>query len=376
VRIETLAVHAGHAPDPATGAVASPLYLSTTFERAANGSYPHGYIYARTNNPNREALEQCLCALEGGAAAAAFASGSAATMSVFQSLSPGDHVLAPNDVYHGTARLLREVFVPWGLEVDFVDMTDLALVQQALRPNTKLIWIETPSNPLLKITDVELISALAHEAGARCVCDNTYPTPVLQRPLDQGADLSVHSTTKYLGGHSDAMGGMVVAKTQDDFAQRIRHRQIHGGAVPSPFDCWLILRGVRTLPHRMRAHAENAARVAAFLRRHPAVETVFYPGLPEHPGHPVAARQMALFGGMVSFQVQGGQERAMEVAARVRLFTRATSLGGTESLIEHRASVEGPETRTPRNLLRLSIGLEHPDDLIEDLAQALSESPD
>ncbi|HKT40452.1 MAG TPA: aminotransferase class I/II-fold pyridoxal phosphate-dependent enzyme [Ktedonobacterales bacterium] len=371
MRIETLAVHAGQEPDSATSAVTPPIHLSTTFERAPDGSYPHGHMYSRTSNPNRAALEASLAALEQGTGAAAFASGSAAAMTVFQALAPGDHVLAPDDVYHGTARLLRETFVPWGLAVDFVDMTDLARVQAALRPETRLLWVETPSNPLLKITDITALATLAHAAGALVVCDNTWATPILQRPLALGADMVVHATTKYLGGHSDVLGGGVVGDEASEFFQRVRRIQTTGGAVPSPFDCWLVLRGIRTLPYRMRAHSENALAVARFLSEHPAVEVVHYPGLETHAGYAVAQRQMALPGGMISFQVRGDGARAMEVAARVRVFTRATSLGGPESLIEHRASVEGPETRTPQNLLRLSIGLEHSDDLVEDLAQAL-----
>lgn len=371
MRIETLAVHAGQNIDESTGAVIPPIHLSTTFERAIDGTYPRGYIYSRSNNPNREALEQCLCALEGGAAAAAFASGSAGTTAIFQALSPGDHVIAPNDVYHGTARLLREVFAPWGLETTFVDIPDLDQVQRAVQPNTRLIWVETPSNPLLKISDIRRISEIAHAAGARCVSDNTWATPVLQRPCELGADLILHATTKYLGGHGDVLGGAVITRSQDDFFGRIRALQINAGAVPSPFDCWLVLRGVRSLPYRMRAHSENAVAIARFLRTHPAVEAVHYPGLAEHPGHDVAAQQMALFGGVLSFQVRGGSEAALAVAGKLRICTRATSLGGTESLIEHRASIEGAGTRTPETLLRLSVGLEHPDDLIEDLAQAL-----
>ncbi len=372
MKIETQAVHAGHLVDQATGAVMPPIYLSSTFERGIDGSYPHGYIYARSGNPNRDSLEQALAALEGGAAAAAFSSGSAATMSVFQALSPGDHVIAPSDVYHGTTKLLRDHFARWGLAATFVDMTDPAQVEAALQPNTRVVWVETPSNPLLKIVDVARISKLAHAAGALSVCDNTWATPVLQRPLDLGADLVMHSTTKYLSGHSDVTGGAVIARSAEGFFEGVRQVQTAGGAVPSPFECWLTLRGIRTLPYRMRGHSENAARVAAFLEGHPAVEAVHYPGLKGHPGHETAAKQMSQFGGMVSFQVKGDQDRAMAVAARVRIITRATSLGGVESLIEHRASIEGPGTRTPTNLLRLSVGLEHPDDLIEDLGQALA----
>jgi cystathionine gamma-synthase len=371
MHIETLAIHAGHNIDPNTGAVTPPIHLSTTFERSEEGSYPYGYVYSRTGNPNREALEQCLSALEGGTATAAFASGSAATMSVFQALSPKDHVLAPKDAYHGTAKLLEEVFIPWGLTVTFVDMTNLDQVQAALQPNTKLIWTETPSNPLLKITDITQIANLAHSVGVLCVTDNTWATPALQRPFEQGADLVLHATTKYLGGHSDVLGGAVVSKENDAFFQKIRTIQQTGGAVPSPFDCWLTLRGIRTLPYRMHGHSENALKIAQFLDQQPAVEKVYYPGLEHDLGHDLAKRQMKLFGGMLSFQVAGGQDRALAVCSKVKLFTRATSLGGTESLIEHRASIEGPKTQTPDNLLRASIGLEHIDDLIEDLMQAL-----
>ena len=371
MRLETLAVHAGARIDPATGAIAPPLHLSTTFERAADGSYPRGYIYTRHGNPNREALEEAMAALEGGAVAMAFASGSAAAFAVLQALSPGDHVIAPRDLYHGLARLFREIATGWGLSISFVDLTDPAAVEAAIRSNTRLIWVETPSNPMLRITEIARVAAMARQAGALCICDNTLATPVLQRPLALGADGVVHSATKYLGGHGDAMGGIVVLKEDSAFARRLREIQITGGAVLSPFESWLILRGLRTLPYRMRAHSENAMRVAAFLAQHPAVEAVHYPGLPGHPGHAVAARQMSMFGGLVSFQVRGGRDAAFQVAARVRWFTRATSFGGPESLIEHRASIEGPGTTTPDNLLRLAIGLEHPEDLIEDLDQAL-----
>ncbi len=371
MKIETLAVHAGSRPDPITGAVAASIDVSTTFQRDPDGSYPRGFIYSRTDNPNRRSLEQCLAALEGGADAAAFASGSAATMSIFQALSSGDHVIAPNDSYYGTALLLRETFTRWGLAVSFVDMTDVSQVRRELRETTRLIWIETPSNPLLKITDIAEISRIAHERGALCVCDNTWATPVGQSPFRWGADLVMHATTKYLGGHSDVVGGAVVTRTENDFFMRIRNLQASGGAVPSPFDCWLALRGIRTLPYRIRAQSESALKIAGFLQEHAKVEAVHYPGLKTHAGHDIAARQMSLYGGMLSFQVKGDQSEAMKVAAAVKLFTRATSLGGVESLIEHRASIEGATTRTPRNLLRISVGLEHPDDLIEDLHQAL-----
>lgn len=371
MRIETLAVHAGHYIAPATGAVAPPIYLSTTFERQADGSYPQGYNYIRDNNPNREALEKCVSELEGGISAAAFSSGSAATMSVFQALSSGDHVIAPLDAYSGTSSLLREIFAPWNLSVTFVDMTNSTEVQQAIQPNTKLIWVETPSNPMLKISDIGKISDIAHQVNAQCVCDNTWATPIGQSPFNHGADLVVHSTTKYLGGHSDVMGGAVITKVEDDFFKTIKKIQKTGGAIASPFDAWLVLRGIQTLPYRMRAHSENALKVALFLTHHPQVEAVHYPGMKQHPGHEIAASQMHLFGGMLSFQVKGGKEAAFAVAAKVKIFTRATSLGGVESLIEHRASIEGANTKTPDNLLRVSVGLEHPDDLIEDLIQAL-----
>jgi cystathionine gamma-synthase len=370
MRIETLAVHAGHGVDAATGAVAPPIHLSSTFERAADGAIKD-YFYARHGNPNRKALETCLAALEGGAAAAAFASGAAATMSILQALRPGDHVVAPSDAYHGTTILLRDIMGPWGLAAAFVDMADLACVEQAIRAETKLVWVETPSNPLLRVSDIGRISAMAHAAGAHCVVDNTWASPILQRPFELGADLILHSTTKYLGGHCDVLSGAVVAKEDGEFFQRIRNVQIQGGAVAPAFDCWLVVRGIRTLPYRVRAHCQNARVVADYLVRHPRVEAVHFPGLPSHPGHVIAAKQMKDFGGMMSFQVQGRRAEALAVAARLRIITRATSLGGPDTLIEHRASIEPPDKGTPENLLRLSVGLEHPDDLIEDLTQAL-----
>jgi cystathionine gamma-synthase len=371
IRIETLAVHAGHAIDPATGAVSQPIHLSTTFERDAAGGYPHGYVYSRSANPTRHALEQGLAALEGGEDAAAFGSGLAASSAILQALAPGDHVIAPTDVYHGMTKLLRDVFVRWGLEVSFVDMTKLDEIKRAVRPRTKLFWVETPSNPQLKITDIARVVEVAHAAGAICACDNTW-APIVQRPFDLGADLVMHATTKYLGGHSDVTGGVVIAKTKTDFFERVREIQTTGGAVPSPFDCWLILRGMRSLPWRMCAHSENALKVATWLADHPRVEAVHYPGLASHADHEIATRQMSAFSGMLSFEIRGGREAGLGVAAKTEIFIRATSLGGVESLIEHRASIKGEDPRTPQGLLRLSIGLEHPDDLIEDLAQALS----
>ncbi|MGZ4983432.1 MAG: trans-sulfuration enzyme family protein [Chthoniobacterales bacterium] len=370
MHIETLAVHAGHAVDEATGAVATPIQLSTTFERAADGSYPHGFIYSRSDNPNRRALEQAMAALEGGNEAAAFGSGLAATAAVFQALRPGDHVIAPIEGYHGALKQLREVFMPWGLVVDFVDMTNLRAVENAVRKETKLIWSETPSNPQLKITDLGAVAKIAHDAGALCACDNTW-SPIVQRPLDLGFDFVVHSTTKYIGGHSDVTSGVVVTRTPNEQFARIRNVQGLSGGVPSPFDCWLVLRGLRTLPWRMRAHSENALEVATFLSKHPKIEQVNYPGLTSDAGHEIAARQMSAFSGMLSFVVKGGREAATNVAAKLKIFIRATSLGGVESLVEHRASVPGESPDTPQGLLRASVGLEHPDDLIEDLAHAL-----
>ena len=370
-QLETLAVHAGAEPDPATGAITPPIHLTTTFERDADGSYPHGYIYSRTDNPNRSALEGALAALEGGEAAACFASGSAAAAAIFRTLRPGDHVLAPDDLYHGITKLLKQVFIPWGLKIDFVDTSDVDAVKEAWRENTKLLWLETPSNPLLKISDVAALSELAHSRGARVACDATWTPPTVQRSLDLGADLVLHSTTKYLAGHSDVLGGAVIAKRAEGVFEQVRTVQNLEGAVPSPFDCWLVLRSLRTLPYRMRAHTEHAGKVAAFLAVQPQVERVYYPGLESHPNYDVAARQMESFGGMLSFEVVGGEAAAMQVAANVQLFTRGTSLGGVESLLEHRASIEGPESRTPKGLLRVSVGLEHPDDLTADLAQAL-----
>jgi cystathionine gamma-synthase len=371
MRFETLAVHAGHAPDASTGAVSPPIHLSTTFERAADGSFPGGFIYIRDSNPNRRMLENCLTALEGGAAAAAFASGMAATHAILQALAPADRVIVPDDAYYGTPTLLRELFARWGLVHAAVNLTDLGSLGRALETPARLVWIETPSNPLLRITDVAAVAELAHQAGALVACDNTWASPALMRPLELGADLVMHSTTKYLGGHSDVQGGAVVTRADDEFFGRVRNAQALAGGVPSPFDCWLVLRGARSLACRLRAHCEHAAAVARFLAQHPGVSAVHYPGLPSHPGHAVAARQMSGFGGMLSFEVPGGRAAALAMAGRLRVITRATSLGGSESLVEHRASVEGPRTRAPEGLLRMSVGLEHPDDIVADLDQAL-----
>ncbi len=371
MHIDTVAVHAGRRTDQETGAIASPIHLSTTFERAPDGQYPTGFSYSREDNPNRRSLEVCLAALDGGSEALAFPTGMAAFTAIIQGLEPGDHIIAPDDVYYGLRKVLAEVFGKWRLDVSYVDLTDLDALNAAVRPHTRLVWSESPSNPLLKIADLAAIAAVARRANAISVCDGTFATPVLQRPLEHGIDMVVHSTTKYIGGHSDVMGGALITKSQNYLFERARKSQQFGGAAPSPFDCWLVRRGIDTLPCRVRAQSQTAARIAEFLQAQPEVEAVHYPGLPSHPGHAVAARQMSAFGAMLSFQVKGGRERAMQVVASARIFTRATSLGGTHSLIEHRASVEGPDTRTPPNLIRMSIGLEYPDDLIADLQQAL-----
>lgn len=371
MKFETRAIHVGRHIDKQTGAVTTPIHLSTTFEREADGSFPHGNIYSRNSNPNRNSLEECIASLEGGEIAAAFSSGQSATMSVIQALKPGDHVIFPDNVYWGSVKLLKDMFQSWGISYSLVDTTDLSALEKAFTPKTSLVWLESPSNPLLKITDIQKAAEISHEHNTICVVDNTWATPVIQRPFELGADLVMHSATKYLGGNSDVLGGVIVSKNNDDFFQRIRMIQQTGGAVPSPFECWLILRSMPSLSLRMNAHSEGALEVAEFLERHPKVATVFYPGLISHPGHLIAKKQMNGFGGMLSFLVKGGEPAAVSVAAKVKVFIRATSLGGSHSLIEHRASVEGPDTKTPWNLLRISVGLEHIDDLIDDLDQAL-----
>ncbi|WP_425153713.1 trans-sulfuration enzyme family protein [Candidatus Palauibacter sp.] len=372
MRVETLAVRAGMELADASRAIAPPITLSTTFERGEDGSYPGGFDYSRSGNPNRKALEAALAALEGGAEAVAFPSGMAATFSVIFSLSPGDHVVAADDAYYGTGVLLREQFAERGIEATFVDMTDLGAVRAAMRPNTRLVWMETPSNPLIRVSDIEAIAGIARDGGALSCCDNTWATPLLQRPLELGADLVMHSTTKYFGGHSDVTGGAVIVREPGETLDALRKIQKDGGLIPSPFDAWLTRRGLESLAPRMAMHCANALELARFLDAHPGVERVHYPGLEDDPGHALASRQMSGFGGMLAFDVVGGREEAFAVAAAVKIIARATSLGGTHSLIEHRASIEGPTTRAPENLLRMSVGLEHPEDLKEDLARALA----
>ena len=366
--METIAIQAGRDSDDRIGAVMPPIHLSTTYVRGNEGEF----VYSRTRNPTRLALESCLAELEGGAEAVAFASGMAAVAGVFHTLQPGDHVVLADDTYFGVRDLVVRRLARWGLTHTLVDMTDPTAVEAAIQPATRLVWIETPSNPMLKITDIAAVAEIAHSRGARLGVDGTWATPVLQSPLALGADVVVHSTTKYLGGHSDLTGGVIIVKEADDWYAAMRSEQDVTGAVPSSFDSWLLLRGIRTLPYRVRGHCANARQVAAYLADHPAVHTVHYPGLASHPGHAVAARQMRDFGGMLSIQVRGGPEAADAIVNRTQIFAKATSLGGVESLIEHRAPVEGPTSTAPQDLIRISVGLEHPDDLIADLGQALA----
>jgi cystathionine gamma-synthase len=373
MKLETLAIHAGRGADPATGAVREPIQLSTTFERGPGGDYPHGYVYSRSGNPNRTSLERAVTALERGHDAVAFASGSAATLAVFSLVAPGGRIVCGADCYHGTAKQLRDIVPRWGVEVAIVDTTNLAAVAEALAVKTSLLWFETPTNPMLQVSDIAALTDLAHAHGTLVGCDNTFASPVLQQPLALGADFVMHSTTKYLGGHSDVLGGIVVTRGPGPQLDALRDYQGTAGGVPAPFDCWMILRSLPTLPLRVRAQSANALAIARFLHADPRIDVVHYAGLPDHPGHDVALRQMSGgFGGVLSVEIKGGKERAMAAASRVKVFTRATSLGGVESLIEHRASTEGPHTRTPQALLRMSIGLEHVDDLIGDLDQALT----
>jgi cystathionine gamma-synthase len=373
MKIETRAIHAGRKPESGARDVTPAIHLSTTFHKAEDGSLPGGFLYSRTDNPNRAALEEALASLEEGEAALAFSSGNAATLALLHALAPGDHIIAGEDVFYGTAILIHTL-ASWGLKHSFVNMQDLSAVERAVTPATRLIWVETPSNPLLHVTDIAAIAAIAQKANALLACDNTWATPLLQRPLQGlGADVVMHSVTKYLSGHSDVLSGALVFKYTGTLFEKVRSIQRDGGAVPSPFECWLSLRGLQTFPYRVRAQSQSAQQIAEFLDQQPKskIEGVHYPGLPSHPSHKIAAAQMSGFGGMMSIQVNGGQAEAFKLVSGLKLFSHATSLGSTHSLIEHRASVEGANTRSPANLLRLSIGLEHPDDLIEDLEQAL-----
>jgi cystathionine gamma-synthase len=374
---ETLAIHAGQEPDPLTGAVVPPIYQVSTFAQDGVGGLRGGYEYSRSANPTRTALAECLAALEEGAAALAFASGLAAEDCLLRTVcSPGDRVLIPDDAYGGTYRLFAQVLAAWGLDYEVVPISDLAAVRERLaaRP-TRCVWAETPTNPLLNIADIRGLAQAAREAGAMLVVDNTFASPYLQQPLTLGADAVVHSTTKYLGGHSDVIGGAVVF-ADAELAARVALLPNATGGVPGPFDSWLTLRGIRTLAARMDRHCRNAMRIAQMLAEHPAVAEVFYPGLPSHPGHKIAQEQMRAFGGMVSFRLQAGEQAAVQTCGRTRLFTLAESLGGVESLIEHparmtHASVTGTALAVPGDLVRLSVGIEDCDDLIHDLRQAM-----
>ncbi|ACZ39453.1 Cystathionine gamma-synthase [Sphaerobacter thermophilus DSM 20745] len=376
LRFETLAIHAGQDPDPATGAVIVPIYQTSTFAQEEVGKHK-GFEYGRTDNPTRSALQTALAALEQADWGLCYASGLAATQNTWYLLNPGDHLILSDDAYGGTYRLAARVASRYGITFSMVDLTDLDAVAGAIQPNTRMIWVETPTNPYLKIVDIAGIREVIGDRSIWLVVDNTFASPYLQQPLTLGADLVLHSTTKYLGGHSDVIGGAVLGNDPEIY-ETLKFHQNAAGAVPGPFDCWLVLRGIKTLSVRMREHSANGMAIAAMLREHPAVEQVFYPGLPDHPGHLVARRQMPRgFGGMVSFTVQGGYEAARTVVSRTRLFTLAESLGGVESLIEHpgqmtHASLAGSGFEIAPNLIRLSVGIEHVDDLMDDLREALS----
>jgi len=370
-RFETVAEHAGGEPDSATGAVAPPLHLSTTFVHGPESEPLHGRLYVREGNPTEERLETALAAIEGGERALAFASGMAAATTLIDALPDGAGVLFHRDIYHGVRMLAGDHLKRWGRSGSFADLTDLRATRKALRPDTKALWVETPTNPSLDILDLSRLAELAHEVGAILVVDGTFATPALQNPIALGASVVLHSTTKYLGGHSDVQGGALVFRRKGALADRAAQLRHDLGAVASPFNSWLVLRGIRSLACRMERHSANALAVAQALAAHAKIAQVLYPGLPSHPGHAIARHQMKAFGGMLSLRIAGGRKAAVEVASRLRLFTNATSLGGVESLVEHRASSDGPGSVTPDDLLRFSVGLEHPDDLIQDLLQAL-----
>jgi len=373
--VATLAIHAGQDPDPAYGAVVVPIYATSTFAQREVGEHA-GYEYSRSGNPTRTALETCLAALEGGARGLAFASGLAAEDCLLRTvLRPGDHVVIPDDAYGGTFRLVDRVVAPWGIAYTPAPLVDLDAVRAAVRPETRLLWVETPTNPMLTVADIAALAGVARDAGALLVVDNTFASPALQQPLALGADVVVHSTTKYLGGHSDVVGGALVT-ADAELGERLAYHQNAMGAVAGPFDAWLVLRGIKTLAVRMRAHVEGARAVVALLSEHPAVDRVLWPGLTGHPGHEVAEKQMSEPGGMVSFTLRGGEAAALEVCRRTRIFTLGESLGGVESLIEHpgrmtHASVAGSPLEVPAALVRLSVGIETPADLVADLRQAL-----
>lgn len=371
---ETLAIHAGQPPDPTTGAVMPPIYQTSTYVQSEVGVHK-GYEYSRTDNPTRTALQSCLAALEGADFGLVFASGMAATDTLLRLVKPGEHVLIGDDVYGGTYRLLDKVLAGYGILFDHANMADLEAVAAALRPETRLVWLETPTNPMLRLADIAAVSGIAHRAGAKVAVDNTFATPFLQQPLALGADFVVHSTTKYLGGHSDVVGGAILTHDPEAYG-RLKFLQNAVGAVPGPLDCWLVLRGLKTLALRMERHCANARRIAPFLAEHPAVARVHYPGLPDDPGHALASRQMRDFGGMISFVLKGGEAAARRMVTATRLFALAESLGGVESLIESpasmtHASVADSALAVDPGLVRLSVGVEHVEDLLADLEGAL-----
>jgi len=372
---ETRAIHVGQEPDPTTGAVITPIFQTSTYVQEAVGVHK-GFEYSRTDNPTRSALQSVLASLEGGAWALTYASGLAATQNIMYLLRPGDHILLSDDSYGGTYRLVAKIMTNYGIDFSLVNMTDLEAVRAGIRPNTKLVWVETPTNPYLKIVDIRGVANLLQDHPAKLVVDNTFASPYLQQPLNLGADMVLHSTTKYIGGHSDVVGGAVIGNDPDTF-NFLKFNQNAAGAVPGPFDCWLTLRGIKTLGVRMERHCSNAREVAAFLQTQEIIDRVYYPGLVDHPGHEIAARQMRDFSGMVSFTTRGGFEVASELAAKTKLFQLAESLGGVESLIEHpglmtHASVAGTGAEVEANLIRLSVGIEHIDDLVADLKQAIA----
>ncbi len=372
LRPETRAVHSADT-DPASGAIVSPIVLSTTFEYETTGldQDPDQLIYTRWQNPNRAALENTMAVLEGGAVAHAISSGSAAMLTVFQALRPGDHIVSSDDMYFGIRVQLNEFFAPWGLETSYVDMSDHDAVRAAMRPETKLVILETPTNPMIRLADIAAIAEIAKGCEAALLVDNTVATPVAQNPIQLGADIVVLSLTKYIAGHHDVLGGVIIFAEEDELAERVMRLVRIGGGVLSPLNCWLAARGLQSLTYRVRAHSESALEVACFLAEHPKIERVLYPHHPSHPQYELALRQMAVGSGLMSILVEGGREAAIEVVNRLQLFTSATSFGGTHSLIEHRESIEEGSS-TPANLLRVSIGLEHPADLIADLQQALA----
>ena len=373
MRFETLAVHSGGEADKETGAVSPPIHLATTFQRGPAGERRAGYEYLREGNPTQDRLETMLAALENGEAGLAFASGMAAIAAALESLPHGAHVIIPDDCYTGLRVFCAEFLPERGGSATAVDMADFDAVRAAITPDTKMIWAETPSNPQMKVVDIAALATLTKDHGALLACDNTFATPALQQPLLLGADLVMHSTTKYFGGHSDVLGGALAFARRDAYFEGVMHRRHITGGVISPFNAWLVLRGARSLPARMAWHCRNARTIAEFLAAHPAIEIVHYPGLATHPQHALAARQMSDFGGMLSFRVKGGRDEALRVAGKLKLIINATSLGGCESLIEHRASVEGANPISPPNLLRFSVGLENVEDLIDDLRQALAD---